>query len=187
MSQIHMTLHVHDSDAGIGWIGGKFRTYQRSVESSFMPRPGDEVEVVPDITVEVRTAALKLNGDVEISLVSFQIDPLPEYRSLCDGKYRIAWDNTPDYHLESMLVINGWHFPDDDIESLDLTVRAYNVLKREGVHTIAQLVQHSIDQLYDMRNMGWKSIEIIESELGKRGLKLKPVRMYPNDYHHEEY
>src|SRR5258708_2964431 len=45
------------------------------------------------------------------------------------------------------------------IEELNLTVRSYNCLKREGIHTVGELVARSEQDLLDIRNFGAKSIE----------------------------
>ncbi|HQW74611.1 MAG TPA: DNA-directed RNA polymerase subunit alpha, partial [Ornithinibacter sp.] len=45
------------------------------------------------------------------------------------------------------------------IEDLDLTVRSYNCLKREGIHTVGELVGRSEADLLDIRNFGAKSID----------------------------
>jgi DNA-directed RNA polymerase subunit alpha len=42
------------------------------------------------------------------------------------------------------------------IEDLDLTVRSYNCLKREGIHTVGELVGRSEADLLDIRNFGAK-------------------------------
>jgi DNA-directed RNA polymerase alpha subunit len=60
-----------------------------------------------------------------------------------------------------------------DIEELDLKVRPYNVLKREGIHTIGELVERTHDDLLDMRNMGLGAVEDIRTQLATLGLKLK--------------
>lgn len=59
------------------------------------------------------------------------------------------------------------------IEDLDLSIRAYNVLKREGVNTVDQLVKLSWADLADFRNMGAKGINDVEDRLARVGLKLK--------------
>lgn len=59
------------------------------------------------------------------------------------------------------------------IEDLDLKVRPYNVLKREGVHTIEELVAHTPWDLLEMRNMGHDALRNIQEQLAERHLKLK--------------
>ncbi|ABW15366.1 DNA-directed RNA polymerase, alpha subunit [Parafrankia sp. EAN1pec] len=59
------------------------------------------------------------------------------------------------------------------IEEMDLTVRSYNCLKREGIHTIGELVSRSEADLLDIRNFGQKSIDEVKTKLGAMGLQLK--------------
>ena len=58
------------------------------------------------------------------------------------------------------------------IEDMDLTVRSYNCLKREGVTTIGELVQKSEDDLLEIRNFGQKSIDEVKAKLEDMGLGL---------------
>jgi DNA-directed RNA polymerase subunit alpha len=59
------------------------------------------------------------------------------------------------------------------IEALDLTVRSFNCLKREGVHTVGELIGRSEADLMDIRNFGSKSIEEVKDKLRSLGLSLK--------------
>ncbi|GGB46186.1 DNA-directed RNA polymerase subunit alpha [Flexivirga endophytica] len=59
------------------------------------------------------------------------------------------------------------------IEDLDLTVRSYNCLKREGIHTVGELVGRSEADLLDIRNFGAKSIDEVKDKLVEMGLQLK--------------
>ena len=59
------------------------------------------------------------------------------------------------------------------IEDLELTVRSYNCLKREGIHTVGELVARSEADLMDIRNFGQKSIDEVRQKLGELGLNLK--------------
>ena len=59
------------------------------------------------------------------------------------------------------------------IEDLDLTIRSYNCLKREGVHTVGELVARSESDLLDIRNFGSKSIGEVKEKLAALGLSLK--------------
>ncbi|CAB4906963.1 unannotated protein [freshwater metagenome] len=56
---------------------------------------------------------------------------------------------------------------------MDLTVRSYNCLKREGVHTVGELVTRSEADLLDIRNFGAKSIDEVKLKLAAMGLALK--------------
>ena len=78
------------------------------------------------------------------------------------------------------------------IEELDLTVRSYNCLKREGIHTVGELVGRSEADLLDIRNFGSKSIDEVKVKLAGLGLSLKDsppgfdlsaaVQNYGDDY-----
>ncbi len=62
---------------------------------------------------------------------------------------------------------------DKPIEELDLSVRSYNCLKRQGVNTIGQLTECSENDLLNIRNFGAKSIEEVKDKLQHMGLGLK--------------
>jgi len=59
------------------------------------------------------------------------------------------------------------------IEELELTVRSYNCLKREGIHTVGELVARSEADLMDIRNFGAKSIDEVKEKLEELSLSLK--------------
>jgi DNA-directed RNA polymerase subunit alpha len=59
------------------------------------------------------------------------------------------------------------------IEELQLSVRSYNCLKREGVNTVGELTQKSEAELTDIRNFGLKSIEEVKAKLEDMGLSLR--------------
>jgi DNA-directed RNA polymerase subunit alpha len=59
------------------------------------------------------------------------------------------------------------------VEDLELTVRSYNCLKREGIHTVGELVSRSEADLLDIRNFGAKSIDEVKAKLVSMGLALK--------------
>lgn len=60
------------------------------------------------------------------------------------------------------------------IEELDLSVRAYNCLKRAGINSVAELVQKNQEDMMKVRNLGRKSLEEVEQKLGALGLGLRP-------------
>ena len=59
------------------------------------------------------------------------------------------------------------------VEELKLTMRSYNCLKREGIHTVSELVSRSEQDLLDIRNFGSKSIDEVKQRLAEMGLALK--------------
>jgi DNA-directed RNA polymerase subunit alpha len=59
------------------------------------------------------------------------------------------------------------------IEELNLSVRSYNCLKREGINTVGDLRQRSEAELMDIRNFGQKSIDEVKGKLDELGLALR--------------
>lgn len=60
------------------------------------------------------------------------------------------------------------------IEELDLSVRAYNCLKRANINTVAELVTRNQEDMMKVRNLGRKSLEEVEQKLEALGLGLRP-------------
>jgi len=59
------------------------------------------------------------------------------------------------------------------IEELNLSVRSYNCLKREGINSVGELVQKSEPELVEIRNFGQKSIDEVKAKLEELGLGLR--------------
>ena len=62
-------------------------------------------------------------------------------------------------------------------------MRSYNCLKREGVHTVGELVARTESDLLDIRNFGQKSIDEVKIKLHQLGLALKdsPATFDPSE------
>lgn len=58
---------------------------------------------------------------------------------------------------------------DTPIEDLDLSVRAYNCLKRAGITKVGQVLEMSEEDLLGVRNFGRKSLEELREKLEQRG------------------
>ena len=56
------------------------------------------------------------------------------------------------------------------IDELDLPTRIYNSLRNGGIDTVEQLLQTPRKDLISMRNMGGKSISVIEEKLKEKGV-----------------
>ncbi len=59
------------------------------------------------------------------------------------------------------------------IEDLDLSVRAFNCLKRANINTVGQLIQMTPEDMMKARNLGQKSMAEITSKLDQLGLSLR--------------
>ena len=59
------------------------------------------------------------------------------------------------------------------IEDLDFSVRAYNCLKRAGIHTLQDLVNKSESDMMKIRNLGKKSLKEVLDKVRDLGLVLR--------------
>lgn len=100
--------------------------------------------------VELFGLARELNESME----GIEIGPSPQ-----DSGYEQAY-NTP-------------------IEDLNFSVRSYNCLKRQEIHTVGELAECSESDLLDIRNFGQKSINEVKIKLANLGLTLKDA---PEDF-----
>ena len=65
------------------------------------------------------------------------------------------------------------------IEDLNFSVRSYNCLKRQEIHTVGELAECTESDLLDIRNFGQKSINEVKIKLANLGLTLKDA---PEDF-----
>ncbi|APT93213.1 DNA-directed RNA polymerase subunit alpha [Corynebacterium phocae] len=65
------------------------------------------------------------------------------------------------------------------IEDLNFSVRSYNCLKRQEIHTVGELAECTESDLLDIRNFGQKSINEVKIKLNNLGLSLKGT---PEDF-----
>src|SRR5437016_4978370 len=114
------------------------------VETKPCLRPRDAVASAGNTLVELFGLARELNVDAE----GVDIGPSPADAALAAG-----------------LAV--------PIEELNLTVRSYNCLRREGIHTVGELAARSEQDLRDIRNFGAKSIEEVKQKLTGMGLALR--------------
>ena len=59
------------------------------------------------------------------------------------------------------------------IEELDLSVRAYNCLKRDAIHTLQDLTSKSEAEMMKIRNLGKKSLKEVIDKVKEMGLKFR--------------
>lgn len=60
-----------------------------------------------------------------------------------------------------------------DIEDFDLSVRAYNCLKRANIHNMVDLLKKTVDEILLIRNLGRKCVVEILQKLDEQGLRVK--------------
>jgi carbon monoxide dehydrogenase subunit G len=61
---------------------------------------------------------------------------------------------------------------DQSVESLNLSIRSYNSLRREGIRTVSDLAARTREELLAFENIGPASVEEIRQKLADRGLTL---------------
>lgn len=59
------------------------------------------------------------------------------------------------------------------VEELDLSVRAYNCLKRAGLHSLSDLTSMSENEMMKIRNLGKKSLKEVIDKIKDVGLKFR--------------
>ena len=59
------------------------------------------------------------------------------------------------------------------IEELDLSVRSYNCLKRDDIHTVSELTSRTEEEMMKVKNLGKKSLKEIKEKLAGYNLAFK--------------
>ena len=58
------------------------------------------------------------------------------------------------------------------IEELDLSVRAFNCLKRAGINTVGDLASKTPEEMMKVRNLGKKSLEEVVNKMENLGVNM---------------
>jgi DNA-directed RNA polymerase subunit alpha len=134
--------------------------------------------VVENTRVGQRTDYDKLTLEVETNGAIDPSDAVARAGRIIDEHMMLFVDQAAttmsDDGIFAAAVDEGESVLDTPIEELDLSVRSYNCLKRQGVNTIGQLNDCSENDLLNIRNFGAKSIEEVKDKLQQMGLGLKP-------------
>ena len=178
-AHLQMTLTV---DSGRGYVSADKNKYPNMpigvipIDSIFTPikkvnysvsdtRVG-QITDYDKLTLEVWTDG-SVQPDEAISLAAkILTEHLTLFVGLTEQVTTIAFTDQEDDKKEKVLEMT--------IEELDLSVRAYNCLKRAGINTISELVQRNQEDRMKVRNLGRKSLEEVEQKLEALGLSLRP-------------
>ncbi len=118
------------------------------------------------LTLDVWTNGTVLPDEAISTAAKILTEHLSLFVSLTDQVMPITFTDQEDDKKEKVLEMT--------IEELDLSVRAYNCLKRAGINTVAELVQRNQEDMMKVRNLGRKSLEEVEQKLEALSLALRP-------------
>ena len=117
------------------------------------------------LTIEVWTNGSILPKEALASAAQILANSMRLFIDLTVNVVRVDFNEPEDNSKEKVLEMT--------IEELDLSVRAFNCLKRAGINTVAELVQRNQEDMMKVRNLGKKSLEEVEQKLMALGLALK--------------
>ena len=118
------------------------------------------------LTLDVWTNGTVVPDEAISTAAKILTEHLSLFVSLTDQVMPVTFTDQEDDKREKVLEMT--------IEELDLSVRAYNCLKRAGINTVSELVQRNQEDMMKVRNLGRKSLEEVEQKLQGLGLALKP-------------
>ena len=116
------------------------------------------------LTLEVWTNGTLKPEEAVSGAASILTEHLASFVRLTDTVLPVSMVQPEDDKKEKVLEMT--------IEELELSVRAYNCLKRAGINS--ELVQRNQEDMMKARNLGRKSLEEVEQKLQELGLALRP-------------
>lgn len=117
----------------------------------------------------------------EISMVPYSVHEvrLRELKIL-EGKYndllsvlRETFKNSETREVLEKCLLKNTGAKSIDLEDLDLSVRAYNSLKRAGYNTIDDIINADLDELAKTRNLGKRSFDEVVDKIKALGFEFK--------------
>lgn len=149
------------------------------IDSIFMPATKfnyriEEQQISPILIQEKLSLEVWTNGSLSpeeaisqgASILTRLFSPLTNI----DFKTSIEKNNVREQQMNQVL-----------IEELQLSVRAYNCLKRAQIHSISDLLDYSQEELLEIKNFGQKSAEeVIEALENKLGVSLPKEKEVSN-------
>lgn len=147
-----------------------------SVDSLFSPVVR-ATYIVENTRVGQRTDYDKLTLEVETNGAVDPSDAVARASKIIDEHMMLFADEAvtalSEEGIFAAVLDEGESIMETPIEELDLSVRSYNCLKRQGVNTMGQLTECTEGDLLNIRNFGAKSIEEVKDKLQQMNLSLK--------------
>ncbi|MHB0867233.1 MAG: DNA-directed RNA polymerase subunit alpha [Thermoleophilia bacterium] len=122
------------------------------------------------LTMEITTDGSVQPGDALRGAAGMLIQSL----QIFTGVHEMG--GTPEQVAETVLDMPAETASGEDeilIEELEIGVRSYNCLKREGIQTVSDLVKRSEAELMNIPNFGKKSIDEVKENLAKMNMALR--------------
>ena len=154
------------------------------IDATFMPikRVSYEVEntrVGDSIDFDKLTLEIWSNGTVDVTTALSQaaellIEHFVQIASISGHVVHRDVETTVENHEEQVEEVQDTDEPSITIDELELSVRAYNCLKRASINSMAELLKKSEHDLLNIKNFGKKSSDEVIERLHHFGLDLAP-------------
>lgn len=148
------------------------------IDATFMPIKRVSYNVEPvrvgnSLDFDKLTLEIWSNGSIDVNnalsqSASFLIEHFMQIASLT-GQPAISTVIAPVEEVEESEAV-----PTISIEELELSVRAYNCLKRASINSMAELLKKSENDLLNIKNFGKKSSDEVIERLRHFGMDLQP-------------
>jgi DNA-directed RNA polymerase subunit alpha len=124
----------------------------------------DDTRVGQSVDFDRLTLEVETNGSITPD------DALATAAAILQGQLDLFTGFNADEIPQSSEPAGEWDVP---VETLNLSVRSYNCLKRAGISKVSELLDMTEDNIIKMRNFGRKSLDEIKQVLSERGLSLR--------------
>jgi DNA-directed RNA polymerase subunit alpha len=124
----------------------------------------DDTRVGQSVDFDRLTIEIETNGSVTPD------DALSTAAGLLQEQLDLFVNFTQEEKPPATAPASEWDIP---VETLNLSVRSFNCLKRAGISKVSELLDMTEDEIIKMRNFGKKSLDEIKQVLEERGLSLR--------------
>ena len=124
----------------------------------------DDTRVGQSVDFDRLTLEIETNGSITPD------DALSTAATILQDQLDLFVNFTQEEKPPAAAPTSEWDIP---VESLNLSVRSFNCLKRAGISKISELLDMTEDEIIKMRNFGKKSLDEIKQVLEERGLSLR--------------
>ncbi len=124
----------------------------------------DDTRVGQSVDFDRLTLEIETNGSITPD------DALSTAATILQDQLDLFVNFTQEEKPAAAAPTSEWDVP---VETLNLSVRSFNCLKRAGISKVSELLDMSEDEIIKMRNFGKKSLDEIKAVLEERGLSLR--------------